>query len=312
MHHTEEDKNTGIYIRKVLEFIQLNLSEDLSLQRLADIAHYSPFHFQRVFKDSVGESPKQYVIRLRLERIAHYLKVFPGMSISDLAEKSGFTSLSTFSRAFSNYFGVSAEDYRDMTNDEYRKFSKTNHKKCKTAVVNTPDLCIRDFSLDEIMELENKIEISTKRVQGFGVIYMSTCLDKSDAISLAFRKLSQWAAPRGLLSPETRFVGILLDIPFITSIEKCRYWAGITFPELAKLPKEASVTQIPAGLYANYRMKGNLPATVKSLAFFNHGWLPQSGYAIKEVMGYEVYSGNPSNKPSETIEREILIPVRPA
>jgi AraC family transcriptional regulator len=312
MHHTEDDKETGLSIRKVLEFIQMNLAEDLSLQRLSEIANYSPFHFQRVFTDAVGESPKQYVIRLRLERIAHYLKVFPGLSISDLAEKSGLTSLSTFSRAFNNYFGVNAEDYRKMTNDEYRMFCKTNSKKCKTAVINTPDLCIRDFSLDEIMEWKNKVDISTKRVQGFGEIYMSTCLDNSDAISLAFRKLCRWAEPRELLSAETRFVGTLLDIPFITSVEKCRYWAGITFPADVKLPKEASVAHIPDGFYANYRLNGNLLTTVKSLAFFNHGWLPQSGYAIKEVMGYEVYSENPANKPSETIDREILIPVRPA
>jgi AraC family transcriptional regulator len=312
MHHTEEDKKMGLYIRKVLEFIQMNLAEDLSLQRLSEIANYSPFHFQRVFTEAVGESPKQYVIRLRLERIAHYLKVFPGMSISDLAEKSGFQSLSTFSRAFTSYFGVSAEDYRKMSNDEYRKFCKTNSKKCKTSVINTPDLCIRDFSLDEIMDWKNKIDISTKRLQGFNVIYMSTCLDNSDAISLAFRKLCQWAEPRGLLGSETRFVGTLLDIPFITSVEKCRYWTGITIHTDVKLPKEASVTHIPDGLYANYRLTGNLLTTVKSLAFFNHSWLPQNGYAINELMGYEVYSENPANKPSETINREILIPVRPA
>ena len=312
MHHTEDDKKAGLYIRKVLEFIQMNLAEDLSLHRLSEIANYSPFHFQRVFTDAVGESPKQYVIRLRLERIAHYLKVFPDLSISELSDKSGFQSLSTFSRAFNNYFGLSAEDYRKMTNDEYRKFCKTNSKKCKTAVANTPDLCIRDFSLDEIMEWKNKVDISTKRVLGFGIIYMSTCFDKIDAISLAFRKLCHWAEPRGLLGAETRFVGTLLDIPFITSVEKCRYWAGITFPADVKLPKETSIACIPDGIYANYRMNGNLLTTVKSLAFFNHSWLPQSGYAIKEIIGYEVYSENPAYKPSETIDREILIPVRPA
>jgi AraC family transcriptional regulator len=312
MHHTEDDKTIRLFIRKVLEFIQMNLAEDLSLQRLSEIANYSPFHFQRIFTDAVGESPKQYVIRLRLERIAHYLKVFPGLSIFELSEKSGFQSFSTFSRAFTGYFGVSAEEYRKMTNDEYRKFCKTNSKKCKTAIINTPDLCIRDFSLDEIMEWKNKVNISTKRVQRSGVIYMSTCLDKSDAISLAFRQLCRWAEPRGLLTSETRFVGTLLDIPFITPIEKCRYWAGITFRADVKPPKEASVTDIPDGFYANYRLNGNLLTTIKSLAFFNHVWLPQSGYAIKEVMGYEVYSENPANKPSEIIDREILIPVRPA
>jgi AraC family transcriptional regulator len=312
MHHTEDDKQTGIFIRKVLDHIQMNISEDLSLQKLSEIANYSPFHFQRIFTESVGETPKQYIIRLRLERIAHYLKVFPHLSISELSEQSGFSSLSIFSRAFKNYFGVSAIEYRLLSNDEYRKICKTNSKKCKTTVVNNPDLRIRDFSMDEIMDYKSKVEISTKRMPGFGMIYMSTCLKESDAISLAFRKLCQWAEPRGLLTRETRFVGTLLDIPFITPIKKCRYWAGITFPEQVKLPKEASATQIPPGLYAHYRLTGNLLATIKSLAFFNHCWLADNGFSIKEVLGYEIYSENPADKPSETIDRQILIPVCPA
>jgi AraC family transcriptional regulator len=312
MHHTEEDKKAGVYIRKVLEFIQMNLSEDLSLEKMSALANYSPFHFQRIFTHYVGESPKQYIIRLRLERIAHYLKLFPNLSISELSDKSGFASLSTFSRAFKNYFGISAAGYRLLSNDEYRKLCKTNSKKSKILKINTTDLRFRDFSMDEIMDWKNKVNIETKRLQGFKVIYFSTCLNNSDAVSLAYRKLCAWAEPRGLLSTQTRFVGMLLDIPFITSIEKCRYWAGITFPEQIKLPAEASVTQIPEGLYAGYRMKGNLLATVKSLAYFSHGWLGESGYSIKELLGYEVYSENPANKPSETIDREILISVRPA
>jgi AraC family transcriptional regulator len=312
MHHTNHDKNTSTYIRKVLEFIQLNLSEDLSLEKIAEIANYSPFHFHRIFTEFIGETPKQYIIRLRLERIAHYLKVFPNLSISELADKSGFASLSTFSRAFKNFFGVSADEYRKLPENEFSKKCKTISKKCKTSQINTPDLWPRDFTPDETMDWKNKVNISVKKLQQIKVIYLNTCLDTSDAISLAFRKLCQWAEPRGLISDETLFVGMLLDIPFITPVEKCRYWAGITFPEHFKLPSDASIAQLPSGLYANYRLTGDLFATVKSLTFFSHGWLTESGYSLKDVLGYEFYSENPANKPSEIIEREILIPVRPA
>jgi AraC family transcriptional regulator len=312
MHHTNHDKITGTWVAKVLGFIQINLFEDLSLQRLADVAHYSPYHFQRIFAEYVGESPKQYIIRLRLERIAHYLKVFPNLSISELADKSGFASLSTFSRAFKNYFGVSAEEYRRMSEDDYRKFCKMNRKICKGKPMNTPDLYLRDFSTDEIMDWKEKVNITTKRMAGFSVIYVSTCLDKSDSISLAFRKLCQWAVPRGLITDETRFIGMLLDIPFITPLEKCRYWAGITFPGSSKLPGEANITEIGGGLYANFQLTGNLLSTLKTLMYFNHSWLPENGYVMQDIRGYEVFSGNPADRPAETIEKEILVPVRPA
>jgi AraC family transcriptional regulator len=312
MHHTEEDKNSKVYIRKVLEFIETNLSEDLSLGKLSAEANYSQFHFQRVFSEYVGETPKQYIIRLRLERIAHYLKMFPNLSVSELADYSGFASLSTFSRAFKNYFGISAVEYRQLSNEKYSKICKTDSKKCKTFKLDTDDLCLRDLSMDEIMSWKDRVNISVKKVKSMRLLYLSTCLNNKDAISLAYRKLCNWAAPRGLLTPETRFVGMLLDIPFITSIEKCRYWTGISVPELVKLPADASVTEIPDGLYAGYQIEGSLLSTMKSLAYLNHGWLGANGYSVNKLLGYEVYSENPANKPSETIIREMLVSVRPA
>jgi AraC family transcriptional regulator len=311
MHHTNHDKALGLAVKKVLEYIQLNLSEDLSLEILAGVANYSPFHFQRLFTEQVGETPKQYIIRLRLERMAHFLKLFPEMSISDLSLESGFASLSTFSRAFKNYFGISADEYKNLPATQYRKISKANSKKSKTSAVFSPDICARDFSKEEIMDWIKKVNITTKRQQGYKIIYTSTCLKTNDAISLAFRELCRWAEPRGLLTSETRFTGLLLDVPFITPMEKCRYWAGISVPQHIQLPGESSITEVPDGLYATYSMKGNLLAMVKSLVFFSHGWLNESGYAIKSINGFEVFSENPADKPSETIIREIMIPVCP-
>ena len=290
----------------------MNLSEDLSLEKISYQANYSPFHFQRIFSDYVGETPKQYIIRLRLERSAHYLKLFPDLPISDLAENSGFASLSTFSRAFKSYFGLNAKEYRHLSNEEYSKLCKINSKKSKTFKLSTDDLCFRDLTMDEIMDWKNKLIISTKKLNSFKVVYFSTCLNESDAVSLAFRKLTSWAVPRGLITSETRFVGMLLDIPFITSIEKCRYWAGISIPEQLKLPGDSSVEEIPGGLYASYGIEGNLLTTVKSLAYLNHGWLQESGYSINKLLGYEVFSENPAFKPSETIPREMLVSIRPA
>jgi AraC family transcriptional regulator len=312
MHHTDHDKEQGVWINKVLEFIQLNLNEELSLQQLSKVANYSPFHFQRLFTEQVGETPKQYIIRLRLERMAHYLNIFPNLSISELSIESSFASLSTFSRAFKNYFGISAEEYKKFPRNKNRKLCETYSKKGKTYLKESTDLCARDFSLAEIMDWKNKVNISTKMHQSCKLIYLSTCLKNSDSISLAYRDLCRWAEPMGLLTSETRFIGMLLDIPFITRIEKCRYWAGITFPEHFQLPKGTSIAEVPSGLYATYQLKGNLLSTIKSLVYFNHGWLVESGYSIRDITGFEVFTENPANKPSETIIREILIPVRPA
>ena len=147
---------------------------------------------------------------------------------------------------------------------------------------------------------------------GTPVAYVSTCLDNTDAITHAFRELTDWAVPRMLINAETRFIGMLLDIPFITPLNKCRYRAGITLNSKSGLLKDASSTEIPKGIYASYRAKGNIMAIVKSLIFFKHCWLDTSGYQLKDICGFEIFDVNPADKPSEQIAREILIPVKPS
>ena len=54
-------------IQAVQRFIQEHLDEELPLERLARVAHFSPFHFHRIFRSLVGESLHAYIRRLRLE-----------------------------------------------------------------------------------------------------------------------------------------------------------------------------------------------------------------------------------------------------
>ena len=61
-------------ILKVQRFIQEHLDEELPLDRLARVAHFSPYHFHRIFRGLVGEAVNEYVRRLRLESAALALK----------------------------------------------------------------------------------------------------------------------------------------------------------------------------------------------------------------------------------------------
>lgn len=108
-----------------------NLNEELTLQKLAGIANYSPFHFQKIFKQEIGESPKQYIIRMRLENAAHSLFVYRHRSITEIALDSGFASNATFARAFKNYFGFSAEEFRKLSPKEKVNLSQYERSKKK-------------------------------------------------------------------------------------------------------------------------------------------------------------------------------------
>jgi AraC family transcriptional regulator len=95
----------------LLVYIQANLDQDLGLAALGTRAKLSPAHFQRVFKAAIGETPKGYVTRLRVERAAFCLLAHES-GVAEIAAHCGFQSPETFIRAFRRRFGTSPRDYR--------------------------------------------------------------------------------------------------------------------------------------------------------------------------------------------------------
>ena len=85
---------------------------DAKLEAVAKAFVRSPFHFHRVFSKAVGETPKRYVTRLRLERAAYRLAI-TDETILAVGLSVGFASHETFARAFRRAFGRSPSQYRN-------------------------------------------------------------------------------------------------------------------------------------------------------------------------------------------------------
>ena len=95
----------------LLRDVHRTLDGDVSLEALARRAGWSPFHLHRAFRRVVGETPKQYTQRVRLERAAARL-VATSDSVLRVALGAGFASHEVFARAFRRRFGCSAAKYR--------------------------------------------------------------------------------------------------------------------------------------------------------------------------------------------------------
>jgi AraC family transcriptional regulator len=96
---------------QLLHGIRGRFDGNLSLAVLASRAGWSRFHFHRAFRRVVGETPKQYTLRVRLERAAARLAA-GDESVLDVAIGAGFTSHEVFTRAFGRHFGRSPAHYR--------------------------------------------------------------------------------------------------------------------------------------------------------------------------------------------------------
>ena len=307
-----KEKEYHYRMRKVLAYIEDNLASDISLTTMAGVANISPFHFQKLFTQFIGESPKQYVLRLRLEKVAHKLKLYPGISVFELSLSSGFSSPSTFGRAFKNYFGFTPDEFRKLSLDEISKISTSKNKKGKDFNFDSHEFWNVNLNENEPADFTSGCKIEVVKLSSLKVAFIDSHLGHENAVSNAFDVLFRKAAPRDIINAHTRFIGIYLDLPFFTELSKCRFRACITFPGDMDISKEFSVCEIPGNKYATFPVKGNLNDTVKSLVSFRHFWLENSGYKIAETIGYEEYPVNPATEIYENIERKLFIAVEPA
>jgi AraC family transcriptional regulator len=93
-------------LRDVIEYIDEHLGAELSLDDLAAVAHLSPYHFARLFKNSTGLPPHQYVIARRVERAKELLRDRDRLPLAEIALETGFANQSHFARHFKRLVGV--------------------------------------------------------------------------------------------------------------------------------------------------------------------------------------------------------------
>lgn len=102
--------------RRCLEMMRARLSEDISLDELAAEAKLSPFHFARMFKQSVGVPPRVYLTQLRMEKATQLLQLTE-LSVTEIALEVGYSSSQVLARTFVKYQQRSPSDYRRLARD---------------------------------------------------------------------------------------------------------------------------------------------------------------------------------------------------
>jgi AraC family transcriptional regulator len=102
---------SGNKMRRVIEYVEENLDNDLSLEAMAAEVNLSPIYLARAFKAAVGQSPHRYVLVRRVERAKELLRNTE-MPVVDVALSSGFSSQSHLSYWFQRHMGVSPAAYR--------------------------------------------------------------------------------------------------------------------------------------------------------------------------------------------------------
>ena len=109
---TTSGRVRDFYIKEALNYIEQNFPNDISIENIASFCGLNRTYFGRIFKETVGKSPQQFLLSYRMAKAAELLKLTE-LSISDIGNAVGYPNQLHFSRAFKNVYGVSPREWRN-------------------------------------------------------------------------------------------------------------------------------------------------------------------------------------------------------
>jgi AraC family transcriptional regulator len=293
-------------VNRVIDHVRDHLVEDLSLERLARVAAFSPFHFHRIFRAITNETLFAFIQRLRLERAALALLHHRDQTVLAVALDHGFSSAATFARAFKARFGVSATAWRAGPAERQSKRSKANRNPRKAARRSRGHRSPRRAK-------EDTMSVTVKELPPYRVAYMRHVGPYgAHGIPGLWQRFGEWMSTRGLLGPDSIKLGIGHDDPLVTAPEQCRYDACLVVPAHFDGDKWVNVMEVPGGKYAVAEFVGTAHGIRDAWDGLYRSWLPGSGYQPDDRPCLELYRGHPEvhGRPG-TFRCELCVPVRP-
>lgn len=304
------------------DHVERHLAEELRLDDLARVACFSPFHFHRIYVALTGETVREFVQRVRLERAASQLLRDPTRSVTAVALDLGFGSPAAFARAFRAAFGTSASAFRKNRKAD-RKPGKAGARADGHAggvAPGAPDgpapagggwephmqTHAQPMKEAEAVEIKDLPATTVAYVRHVGPYAGNPGLFEG-----LFAQLFQWAGPRGLVGPAARVLTVYHDDPNVTAPEKLRVSACVTVPPGTRGEREVGVLELPAGRCAVARFALQPPEYQAAWNWVMGAWLPSSGWEPDDRPCYEVMLNDPCQDPAGVHRVEIVVPVKP-
>lgn len=177
-------------IFRSLAIIEERIREKLTVESLAKSLHFSRYHYQRLFRETVGESVMRYVARRRTALAAKEL-VDSDLSILEIALKYGYDSHEGFSRSFKAHMGVAPMEYRKY-HDSIR-FPKTEKERCVMMYSKTTDEIIRELNsliveTRETADFTRKTREKEREVSVFYGQFLELLAERTDQMAGEFSR----------------------------------------------------------------------------------------------------------------------------
>jgi AraC family transcriptional regulator len=288
-------------MHRVLEAIDQRIDQPLDLASLAAVAHFSPYHFHRVFAGWMGETLGDYLRRRRVELAAGRLAAQPRLSVLQAALSVGFGSGEAFTRAFKARFGCAPSAWR----------AQRKHDQAERKLDQAPPRAGGHSDAHRKPHQGAAMNVRLIERPPVRVAYMRHTGPYGEAIGRFWKEqVAPWMAADGLMG-RARY-GISHDDPSISDPQQCRYDACVEVDERYAPSGRALITMLPGGRYAAADYHGSEMDIGAAWRRLLGEWLPSSHLQLDARPCFEFYPvGARYDAKTGAFDCQLCIPVAP-
>jgi len=268
---------------RVMEHVYAHLEEEISFDRLAEVACLSPYHWSRIYAAMRGETIAASIRRLRMQRAADRL-ANSDLDIGTVATRAGYGSADTFGRAFKDAFGTTPAAYR----------TAGSHMAFKAAGAAAD---ARGFPVSVVTLAERRCA---------GIDHQGSYMEIDRAMGKLFTELAALNAVPG----EPAMIGVFFDDPDLGDEAALRSRACMPVADGVIIDAPMVESLLRGGSYARLSYTGPYADMREAYRWLLGVWLPNSGYEPDDAPIFEAYLNDPRDTPQWALRTDIHLPLR--
>jgi len=274
-------------INRAIEFIEVDTSKKINLEEIAEYAFLSKYHFHRIFKSIIGDTTKEYLTRLRLEKAAQLLKN-SNKSVNAIVYDCGYTSPETFTRAFKAFFSTTPTLFRESAHQEIAN---------KQKIYAETDFDSLNLQAPKIIE---RLDINLAYIRHFG---------SYDKVAKSYQQLMFWTTKNLVLKLKPTTLGIVHDDPNLTEEPKIRFDACILVTKEIQPKGEVGYKKIKGGKFAVFRYKGPYENFYTIYDYIYNVCLYEYKWTLRDEPALEWYIKSPPFYKPENYVTDFYLPI---
>jgi len=271
-------------VNNSLYYIYKNIESNITLDDVARDNSVSKYHFYRIFKEETGENFSQTITSIRLQKAANLLISNKYSTITEISKLCGYSSHSSFIKAFKKKYHYSPKEYR---NNGYIKLSKQI----------IPKEYYKPLNLEAQIKVTEEITCAYIRHKGY-----------NKDIKYTWEKLRALAYELDI--KDYKEIGLHHDNPSITTLDECKYVAAVTIPKDLKIKHRISTFKIPKSLCAIFKYQGQYGEIINMIRYINQEWIKDKGYEITTLPTYIIYEDNHLIEEDKLFKIEVRVPIK--